>query len=299
MVRSPEAITSLRWVKVMRWLQKVPVTRFVLVVLIKWDTHCSVDAWLIVCQNSADNNCLCLSCTLKVNGLLTHFGLEISFQEWFSTIKYQKWRVFKLLCNFPRDAIPFSSYVVQERTVPDPFLSKFTETPMALLELLCIFGNLCCVFETSLLIAWFLYSMSLNMDIKMIRHVQSHGSVDTKKRAEFSLLIWIVVWPENVCQWNCTGLTVISFLSMNVDESDISECCRQCLIRTDNTDSENTLTSVLNHCPTGCSNREKNLLEDAVSQFCLSEIPQNFQGIIFEVFKPGSHSFIGCLCFGN
>ena len=87
---APEPVTSLRWVKVVRWLQKVPITSlFVLVVLIKPDTHCSGDTELIVCQNSAHNNRLCLSsCTLKVNGLLTHLGPEISFQELFSTIKY-------------------------------------------------------------------------------------------------------------------------------------------------------------------------------------------------------------------
>ena len=42
------------------------------------------------------------------------------------------------------------------------------------------------------------------------------------------------------------------------------------LFPTDNTDSENTPTSVLNHCPTGCSNREKNLLAGC----CVPVLPE-------------------------
>ena len=38
-----------------------------------------------------------------------------------------------------------------------------------------------------------------------------------------SLVIWIAVWLDNVCQWNCTGRPMISYLSLNVVGLHISE----------------------------------------------------------------------------
>ena len=64
--------------------------------------------------------------------------------------------------------------------------------------------------------------MSLKIDMNMIGPLKSHGSV-APTNVRISLLIWSAVWPENMCQWNCTGLPVISCLSMNVDESQISD----------------------------------------------------------------------------
>ena len=58
---------------------------FVLMVLVKRNAHCGVNAFLVACANCANNHCFRLSHTLKVNGLLVPPGLEISFQEWFST----------------------------------------------------------------------------------------------------------------------------------------------------------------------------------------------------------------------
>ena len=103
---------------------------FVLIVPTKAVTHCGVDAYLVACQNSVNDNCLCLSRTLKVNDLLALLGLDISFPEWFSTTEYWMTTSFKLQCHFPGDAIPFYGWFVQPRTVPLSFLSTSTETPM-------------------------------------------------------------------------------------------------------------------------------------------------------------------------
>ena len=61
---------------------------FVLIVLIKPDTHtlrhrCMIDCMRIIMRM------IMRTCerTLKVNGLLALFGLDLSFREWFSTIK--------------------------------------------------------------------------------------------------------------------------------------------------------------------------------------------------------------------
>ena len=45
-------------------------------------------------------------------------------------------------------------------------------------------------------------SMSLNSDMHML------GSVD-HKNFWTSLMIRIAVWPENMCQWNCVGVSMI------------------------------------------------------------------------------------------
>ena len=76
-------------------------------VLIKPSTHCGVNAELIACQNRTNNDCLCLSCTLKVNGLLlAHLGLEISCQE---RVQHKTMLDVKLLqtsVSFPGNMIP-------------------------------------------------------------------------------------------------------------------------------------------------------------------------------------------------
>ena len=94
-------------------------------------------------------------------------------------------------------------------------------------------------------------SMSLNIDKNMTLPLEPHGSVDPKN-TWIHLVMWIAVWPEIMCQWNCTGLSVISHLSITVDESHISEMCADAwfamalLFPTHKTESENTETFVLN-----------------------------------------------------
>ena len=103
----------------------------------------------------------------------------------------------------------------------------------------------------------------------------------------------------------CAGLPVISYLSMNVDESHIPEsfvalvCFGKALLfPTHHTESENTRTSVFNRFRVGDSNRDK-LFQNSVSQFCHDEIPQNSMALLFEVFKSGAHSFNNSPCLGN
>ena len=89
-IRSREAVMTLRCVKLVKSSVKfwsfTLTSFFVVIVLFKPNTHCGVSAKLIVCQNGANNDCLYLRRALKVNGLLTLLGLEISFQEWYRTI---------------------------------------------------------------------------------------------------------------------------------------------------------------------------------------------------------------------
>ena len=128
---------------------------FVLIVRIKQEKHCGVDTYLIKCQNSANDNCLCLKSSQKVNGPLALLGLEISFPE--------KSAQQEIRCGFFHTSVTF-------------FLAMRSHSPAGLSELVRhhtlvhvhrntnhltgiaspVFGNLFCVFETVLLIAWFL-----------------------------------------------------------------------------------------------------------------------------------------------
>ena len=72
-----------------------------------------------------------------------------------------------------------------------------------------------------------------------------------------------------------TGLSVISYLLSPTFQkvlSPVSDAARN------NTESENTRTSVLNYCPFGC-HRVK-VFKDSVSQFCHHEIAQNSTALI-------------------
>ena len=130
---------------------------FVLIVRIKQEKHCGLDTYLIACQNSANDNCLCLSSSQKLNGLLALLGLDISFPE--------KSAQQEIRCGvfFFQTSVTF-------------FLAMRSHSPAGLSELvrhhflvhvhrntnqftgiaLPVFGNLFCVFESVLLIAWFL-----------------------------------------------------------------------------------------------------------------------------------------------
>ena len=98
--------------------------------------------------------------------------------------------------SLPGDAIPFSGRFDRALTAP----------PMTKLEMLCIFGNLFVAFSRHVCsLPGFSYSVSLNMDMR-------NPTVPWFPRnLRIALLITIAVWPEKMCQWNCTGLPVISF----------------------------------------------------------------------------------------
>ena len=75
-------------------------------------------------------------------------------------------------------------------------------------------------------------------------------------------------------------LPVMSYMSMNVDKTHISESLvahvsfgKALLFPARSAESENTRIPVLNNCPIGCCSTEK-LIQDSVSQFCRNEIPQ-------------------------
>ena len=84
-IRPPEAVRALQWdhseIGFRKFWCFTMKSLFVFIVLIKPDKHCCVDAYLIAFQNSANDNCLCLSRTLKMNRLLAFLGLEISFSR--------------------------------------------------------------------------------------------------------------------------------------------------------------------------------------------------------------------------
>ena len=113
---------------------------FVLIVRIKQNKHCGVDAYLIACQNSANDDCLCLSRSQKVNGSLAVLGLEISFPE--KSVQQEiRCGAFSNFCDIcPGDAIPFSGWFVRARTAPHTFLFTCTETPITLKEFLRLFS---------------------------------------------------------------------------------------------------------------------------------------------------------------
>ena len=74
---------------------------------------------------------------------------DLGSQEWFSTGKKT---FFKCLCQFPDDVIPCSASFVRARAIPFFSLFNSSATLMTWIELLHVFGNLCCVCETCLLI---------------------------------------------------------------------------------------------------------------------------------------------------
>ena len=115
------------------------------------------------------------------------------------------------------------------------------------------------------------------------------------------------MWPENMCQWNCTGLPVISYLSMNVNVSNISECVvalsdserHCCFPHTHTIQTRRThalLFSIIDRLVVPTKINSSSIL---CPKFCHNEIPQNSKALFFEVFNSGSHSFSNCLCFGN
>ena len=119
-----------------------------------------------------------------------------------------------------------------------------------------------------------------------------------------SFLMWIAVRPENMCQWNCTGLSVKSYLAINVDASHMSEtlspmsdsdghCCFSHTVQSKRT--HGLLFST--NCPIGCSSRG-NYSRILCPSFATRKF-HRIQSIVFEVFKSGSHSFNNCLCFWN
>ena len=73
------------------------------------------------------------------------------------------------------------------------------------------------------MIAHCLASMSLNKDMTMSGSLNSQRFRGSQECQIVSLFMWTALWIENVCQWNCTSLPVISCLSMNLDESHVSE----------------------------------------------------------------------------
>ena len=92
---------------------------------------------------------------------------------------------------------------------------------------------------------------------------------------ENHLMIFVAMWPQHKCHWNCIGLPVTSYLSMTVVGSHIPESivvhawlAMALLFPTHNTELEITCTSVVNRFP----QIEMNVSQDYAFQFCLDEI---------------------------
>ena len=228
-------------------------------------------------------------------------GLEISSPEWFSTIWYWMWSFFPLLSHFPGD--PKSpaglSELVRYHTLSCPSPQKH-QWPYWI----CFGYSDFSVSRHVCSLPGFLYSISLNIDMNMVRPLKPHGSVIPRM---FEFLSWLgslcdlkicangialVCRWYHICPWTWTTPTNSESLVAHVWFG------KAFLFPLHNTESENTRTSVLNCCPSGCSTRDK-WLQDSLPQSCRDEIPKNLKALFFEVFKSGSHSFNNCLCFGN
>ena len=85
------------------------------------------------------------------------------------------------------------------------------------------------------------------------------------------------MWPENMCQWNCSGRPVISYFPTIVDGSHTSERfaaqCRCCFPHTLKSLTKKR-TSVPDKRPIGDTNRDK-LFPDSTCQLSNNENPKN------------------------
>ena len=134
--------------------------------------------------------------------------------------------------------------------------------------------------------------MSLNIGMNMIRPLKSRGSQEI---LNFSLdldrgVAWrnVPIELALVCPWYLECPRMSTSPAFQTVLSSMSDSDRRCCFPHTKR-SENTRTSVLNHCPIGCP------AEIFVQGFCVPLLPQwnctEFSSSVFEVFKTGSHSF--------
>ena len=116
------------------------------------------------CQNQTNNDSFDLGRTLKMNG-------RSPFERKVWHNKDRMCSSFKCLCHFPGNVIPCSVCFARARTIPYflVLVHKNTETPLLIYpELLRVFGNLCCVCKTLLLIFFVHHSLSLIIHMPLI-----------------------------------------------------------------------------------------------------------------------------------
>ena len=157
--------------------------------------------------------------------------------------------------------VPCSVCFVGALAIPYFFLSKSKETPMTQLEMLRAFKQpllhlramfVLIVFDLIVYVVEHRHGQNPSFDIARFRGTQECSNVSHD-------LGHCVAWK--IYQRNCTGLPVRSYLSMYVVGSHTSESlvvhawiAMAVVFPIDNTESENTCTSVLNRFPFGDSN---------------------------------------------